>query len=80
VQGEGLTIGAKGGKQLYLDLRINILSNGLIFVECKRFGYLDGPNKLKDARNQLTTYIRTHLDQASSKPQTVLGVVTDGNR
>ena len=83
VQGEGLCIGAKGGKQLFPDLRVNILGNGIIFIECKRLGRLSGPkgpDELKDARNRLMAYIRAHLDQTSIKPQTVLGVVTDGNR
>src|SRR5215468_5643582 len=83
VQGEGLCIGAKGGKQLFPDLRISILDAGLIFIECKRLGRLSGPkgqDELKDARNQLTAYIRAHLDRATTKPKTVLGVVTDGNQ
>src|SRR6516162_6421675 len=42
-RGEGVRIGAKGGKQLFPDLRINILDTGIIFVECKRPGLLDGP-------------------------------------
>jgi hypothetical protein len=76
-------IGSKGSKQLFPDLRIDVLDNGLIFVECKRLGRLDGPkgqDELKDAVSQLRAYIRAHVDQASTKPKTVLGVVTDGNR
>jgi hypothetical protein len=76
-------IGSKGSKQLFPDLRINVLDNGLIFVECKRGGRLDGPKgqeELKDAENQLKSYIRAHMDQASIKPKTVLGIITDGNR
>jgi hypothetical protein len=86
MQGEGLAIGSKGGKQLFLDLRVSILNSGLIFIECKRLGRFSGPQgaaALKDATEQLHAYIWTHLNQASSKPQaapqTVLGVVTDGN-
>jgi hypothetical protein len=79
----GMTIGAKGGKKLYPDLRIDITDNGLIFVEGKRLGRLEGPKgteELADGVSQLKAYIRTHVDQASVKPKTVLGVVTDGNR
>jgi Domain of unknown function (DUF4268) len=82
-RGEGMHIGAKGGKQLFPDLRIDILDNGLIFIECKRQGRLDGPKgkeERDDAVSQLMSYIRAHLDRASTKPKTVLGVVTDGNR
>src|SRR6516162_7660171 len=49
-------IGSKGSKQLFPDLRIDVLDNGLIFVECKRLGRLDGPkgqDELKDAVSQL---------------------------
>jgi Restriction Enzyme Adenine Methylase Associated len=35
---------------------------------------------LNDGVSQLRSYIRAHVDQASIKPKTVLGVVTDGNR
>jgi hypothetical protein len=35
---------------------------------------------MKDGVDQLRAYIRTRVDQASVKPKTVLGVVTDGNR
>jgi predicted transport protein len=45
-------------------------------------GRLDGPkgqDELNGAVNQLRSYIRAHIDQASIKPKTVLGVVTDGN-
>jgi hypothetical protein len=82
-RGEGTPIGSKGGKQLFPDLRIDILDNGLIFIECKRLGRLDGPKgqeELDDGVSQLKAYIRAHLDRASIKPKTVLGVVTDGNR
>src|SRR5262249_57152460 len=75
-------VGSKGSKQLFTDLRIDILDNGLIFVECKRLGRLDGPKgqeELDDAVGQLRTYIRAHIDRATIKPKTVLGVVTDGN-
>src|SRR5262249_31387385 len=57
-------VGAKGGKQLFPDLRIDILENGLIFVECKRPGRLDGPKgqeELDDAVSQLRAYIRAHV-------------------
>jgi len=80
---EGTPVGSKGGKQLFPDLRIDILDNGLIFIECKRLGRLDGPKgpeELDDGVSQLRSYIRAHLDRASIKPETVLGVVTDGNR
>lgn len=81
---EGTTpVGSKGGKQLFPDLRIDVLDNGLIFVECKRMGRLEGPkgqDELNDGVSQLRSYIRAHVDQASVKPKTVLGVVTDGNR
>jgi Domain of unknown function (DUF4268) len=75
-------IGSKGSKQLFPDLRINILDNGVIFIECKRPGRLDGPKgqeELKEAEYQLMSYIRAYVDQATIKPKTVLGVVTDGN-
>jgi hypothetical protein len=80
---EGAHIGAKGGKQLFPDLRIEIPDTGLIFVECKRPGRLDGPRgkeEMDEGVSQLRTYIRAHIDKANSKPKTVLGVVTDGNR
>jgi hypothetical protein len=81
---EGSTpVGSKGSKQLFPDLRIDVLDNGLIFVECKRLGRLDGPKgpeELNDGVSQLRAYIRAHVDQATTKPKTVLGVVTDGNR
>jgi hypothetical protein len=76
-------VGSKGSKQLFPDLRIDVLDNGLIFIECKRLGRLDGPKgqeEMNDAASQLKAYIRAHVDQASIKPKTVLGVVTDGNR
>src|SRR5262249_3224273 len=76
-------IGSQGSKQLFPDLRINVLDNGLIFIECKRAGRLDGPKgqeELNDAVDQLKSYIRAHMDQAASKPKTVLGIVTEGNR
>ena len=76
-------VGSKGSKQLFPDLRINVFDNGLIFVECKRVGRLDGPKgqqELSDAESQLKSYIRAHVDQAAIKPKTVLGIVTDGNR
>jgi hypothetical protein len=76
-------IGAKGTKQLFPDLRIDVLDNGLIFVECKRLGRLDGPKaqeEMNDAIGQLMSYIRAYIDQSSIKPKTVLGAVTDGNR
>jgi len=79
----GTPIGAKGSKQLFPDLRIDILDNGVIFVECKRLGRLDGPKgqeELNDGVSQLRSYIRAHIDQASIKLKTVLGVVADGNR
>ncbi len=80
---EGSTpLGSKGSKQLFPDLRINVLDNGVIFVECKKLGRLDGPkgqDELSDAVTQLRGYIRAHVDQANIKPKTVLGVVTDGN-
>jgi hypothetical protein len=81
---EGSTpIGSKGSKQLFPDLRVEVLDNGIIFVECKRLGRLDGlkgQDELNDGVSQLRAYIRAHVDQASIKPKTVLGVVTDGNR
>ncbi len=81
---EGTTpVGSKGSKQLFPDLRIDVLDNGVIFVECKRMGRLEGPkgqDELNDGVSQLRSYIRAHVDQASVKPKTVLGVVTDGNR
>jgi hypothetical protein len=76
-------IGAKGSKQLFPDLRVDIIDSGHIFVECKRLGRLDGPkgqDELNDGVNQLRSYIRAHTDQAPIKPKTVLGLVTDGNR
>ena len=76
-------VGSKGSKQLFPDLRINVLETGVIFVECKRLGRLDGPKgqvELEEAKNQLMSYIRAFVDQAATKPKTVLGVVTDGNR
>jgi hypothetical protein len=76
-------VGAKGGKQLFPDLRIDVLDNGVIFVECKRPGRLGGPRgqeELDDAVAQLRAYIRAHVDRATVKPKTVLGVVADGNR
>jgi Restriction Enzyme Adenine Methylase Associated len=76
-------IGSKGSKQLFPDLRIDVLDNGIIFVECKRLGRLDGAKgkeELDDGVSQLKSYIRAHLDKISKKPDTVLGVVTDGNR
>src|SRR5438093_1336919 len=79
----GAPVGAKGSKQLFPDLRIDILDNGLIFVECKRLGRLDGPKgqeELDDGVSQLRSYIRAHVDQVAVKPKTVLGVVSDGNR
>jgi hypothetical protein len=87
-RGGGMTVGSKGGKKLFPDLRIDIADNGLIFIECKRPGRLDGPKgaeEIADGVSQLMTYIRTHVDQAtvnqaSVKPKMVLGVVTDGNR
>jgi hypothetical protein len=75
-------IGSKGSKQLFPDLRINVLDNGIIFVECKRLGRLDGTKgqeELNDAKSQLMSYIRAHVDQTSTRLKTVLGVVTDGN-
>jgi hypothetical protein len=75
----GATIGAKGTKQLFPDLRIDILDNGVIFVECKRLGRLDGTKgqeELNDGVSQLRSYIRAHVDQAGIKPKTVIGVVT----
>lgn len=62
-------------------MRIEILDNGLIFLECKRLGRLVGPRgqeELADAANQLRVYIRAHADRTSTKPKTVLGVVTAG--
>jgi hypothetical protein len=88
-RGENTPIGSKGSKQLFPDLRIDVLDSGLIFVECKRLGRLDGSKaqeELDDGVSQLRSYIRAHLDRVSSKPKpvigpkTVLGVVTDGNR
>jgi hypothetical protein len=76
-------IGSKGSKQLFPDLRVDIIDSGHIFVECKRLGRLDGPkgqDELNDGVNQLRSYIRAHTDQAPIKPKTVLGLVTDGNR
>src|SRR5437868_410682 len=64
---EGSTpVGSKGSKQLFPDLRIDVLHDGLIFVECKRLGRLGGPkgqDELLDATTQLQTYIRAHVDQ-----------------
>src|SRR5262249_48738631 len=81
---EGTTpVGSKGSKQLFPDLRVEVVDNGLIFVECKKLGRLDGPKgpeEQNDAVSQLRAYIRAHVDQANIKPKTVLGVVTDGNR
>jgi hypothetical protein len=54
----------------------------VIFIECKKVGRLDGPkgeHEQTDAVGQLKSYIRAHVDQAATKPKTVLGVVTDGN-
>jgi hypothetical protein len=82
-RGEGAHLGARGGKQLFPDLRIDIPDTGLIFIECKRPGRLDGPKRqeeLDDGVSQLRGYIRAHIDKATTKPKTVLGVVTDGNR
>jgi hypothetical protein len=82
-RGEGAPVGARSGKQLVPELRIDIPDTGLIFVECKRPGRLDGPKsqeELDDGVSQLRSYIRAHVDKASAKPKTVLGVVTDGNR
>jgi hypothetical protein len=82
-RGEGVRIGARSGKQLFPDLRINILDTGLIFIECKRPGLPGGPkgpDELADGVSQLQAYIHAHLDRATTKPKTVLGVVTDGNR
>jgi hypothetical protein len=79
----GAQIGSKGSKQLFPDLRVDILDSGQIFVECKRLGRLDGSkgqDELNDGVNQLRSYIRAHVDQAAIKPKTVLGLVTDGNR
>jgi hypothetical protein len=80
---EGTTVGSKGSKPLFPDLQVNILDNGLIFVECKRMGRLDGPKgpeELEDGVGQLRSYIHAYLYRASAKPKTVLGVITDGNR
>jgi hypothetical protein len=80
---EGTTVGSKGSKPLFPDLQINILDNGLIYVECKRMGRLDGPKgpeELEDGVGQLRSYIHAYLYRADVKPKTVLGVVTDGNR
>jgi hypothetical protein len=83
---ESTPIGAKGSKQLFPDLRINVLDSGLIFFECKRLGRLSGPKgneELDDGVTQLTSYIRAHVDQATLKGnplKTVIGLVTDGNR
>jgi hypothetical protein len=55
----------------------------LILIECKRPGRLDGPKsqeELDDGKEQLRSNMRAHLDQASIKPKTIMGVVTDGNR
>jgi hypothetical protein len=76
-------VGSRGSKQLFPDLRVDVHDNGLIFVECKRMGRLDGPKgqeELNDGVSQLRAYIRAHVDQAAIKPKTVIGVVTDGNR
>src|SRR5262249_12398511 len=67
------------------DIRIDILDNALIFIECKRPGRLDEPKRqeeLNEGLGQLKSYIRAHLDRATTKPKpkTVLGLVTDGNR
>jgi hypothetical protein len=88
LHGEGLQVGSKGGKQLFTDLHINILDNGVIFIECKRLGLLGGPGgqkELASAVSQLKSYILMshlggHSNQATIRPKTVLGVVTDGNR
>ena len=80
---EGTTVGSRGSRPLFPDLQINILDNGLIFVECKRMGRLGGPKgpeELEDGVRQLRNYIRAHLDPLAIKPKTVLGTVTDGNR
>jgi hypothetical protein len=63
-RGEGAPIGAKGSKQLFPDLRIDIPDTGLIFIECKRLGVLDGPKgpeELKGGVSQLWSYIHAHL-------------------
>jgi hypothetical protein len=83
VRGEGAQIGAKGSKQIFPDLRIDIRDTGLIFIECKRLGLLTGPkgpDELKNGLSQLWSYIQAHLFRLSMKPKTVLGVVSDGNR
>lgn len=67
----------------FTGLRIDILSNGLIFIACKRLGRLDGPKRQEesdDAVSQLKSCIRAQPDRASSKPKTMLAVVNDGNR
>ena len=49
-------VGSKGSKQLFPDLRIDVHDNGLIFVESKRLGRLDGPkgqDELNDGVSQL---------------------------
>jgi hypothetical protein len=64
-------------------LRVHIADTGLIFIECKRLGRLDGPKAKEEfdsAIAQLKSYIRAHIDQAAIKPTTVLGIVTDGNQ
>src|SRR5262245_14284759 len=82
-RGENAQVGSKSSKPLFPDLRVDIVDSGHIFVECKRLGRLDGPkgqDEMTDGVNQLRSYIRAHIDQAATKPKTVFGVVTDGNR
>jgi hypothetical protein len=76
-------VGSKGSKQLFPDLRVQIAETGLIFIECKRFGRLEGTRgkeEYDEASAQLKSYIRAHIDQAAVKPKMVMGIVTDGNR
>src|SRR5262245_44369936 len=64
-------VGSKGSKQLFPDLRVQIADTGLIFIECKRSGRLDGPKgkeEYDEAVAQLKSYIRAHIDQSAIRP------------
>src|SRR4051794_3363079 len=42
-------VGSKGSKQLFPDLRVHIADTGLIFIESKRLGRLDGPKAKEES-------------------------------